>query len=158
MLYDDDDVADPHAPLPGDEKQGGASSAKKAPLPGGALIDVSDLDASLPRHALQSYAWSDSAQDGDGGGGGGALAAFTVEVSVEIPEAVSRAGVRVAFSDTAAELWAVCAGGAYRLHLPALYRRIIPARCTVGVAPRSRRVTLRMHKVDSQPWRYLKGA
>ncbi len=156
MLYDDDDVADPHCALPPSAAAAAAAAAAaKRPLAGGALIDVSDLQASLPRHELTAYAWHDSAADN--GGDVTPDEAFTIEVSVQIPEAVARSGVRVAFTETGAELWAVCAGGAYRLHLPRLYRRIIPQRCTVAVAPRSRRLTLRMHKLDSQEWRFLKG-
>ena len=150
MLYDDGDLAAPDAPLP---CRGGAP---RPPLPGGALIDVSDLDASLPRRNLDGYAWSDSAE-GTEGDPDAALGAFLLEVSVQVPEPVTRAAVRVAFTTDAAEMWAVCAGGAYRLHLPHLYRRIVPERCTFGVAPRSRRVTLRLYKAESTLWRYLKA-
>jgi hypothetical protein len=155
MLYDDGDLASPHAVLP---SRGGPVS--KAPrLPGGALIDVSDLDASLPRRALDGYSWSDSAAGTEGDpDADAALKAFTLEVTVQLPEAVTRSAVRVAFAADAAELWAVCAGGAYRLHLPRLYRRIMPERCTFAVFPRSQRVTLRLYKADSALWRHLKGA
>ena len=153
MLYDDGDLASPHAVLP----SRGGPVTKPPTLPGGALIDVSDLDASLPRRALDAYSWSDSAA-GTEGDPDAALKAFTLEVTVQLPEAVTRSAVRVAFAPDAAELWAVCAGGAYRLHLPRLYRRIVPDRCTFAVFPRSHRVTLRLYKTDSALWRHLKAA
>lgn len=156
MLYDDEELASPHAVLPS------RAPPPKAPLPGGALIDVSDLGASLPRRNLDGYAWSDSAADAEASGAGGeagaALAAFVLEVSVRVPEPVTRSAVRVAFTADAAEMWAVCAGGAYRLHLPRLYRRIVPERCTFAVAPKAQRVTLRLYKAESALWRHLKAA
>jgi hypothetical protein len=151
MLYDDGDLAAPHAALPSLSPH-----PPRAPLPGGALVDVSDLDASLPRRQLDGYAWSDSAA-GTEGDPDAALQAFALEVTVQLPEPVTRSAVRVAFAPDAAELWAVCAGGAYRLHLPRLYRRIVPERCTFAVFPKSRRVTLRLYKAESTLWRHLKA-
>jgi len=127
-----------------------STSGKEAPP----LALVSDLPPELPRQAVQGYAWSDSALDAVDGAPVGPLEGFTLEVSFQLPEPVGGAQLRAGFSATAAEVWAVGAAAAYRLYLPALYRRVLPGRCRARVS-RGGRVTVSLYKLESEPWRFL---
>ena len=49
------------------------------------------------------------------------------------------------------------AEAAYHLHLPKLYSRVVPRRCSFRVSPKSRRLTVLLHKVADAEWRFLKG-
>lgn len=152
MLYDEGEDAATDAPLHA------ANPAPSPPArPAGPLVDVSDLPPELPRLTVQGYAWSDSALDSRGGAAVSPLEGFTLEVSFQLPEPVGGDRLRAGFSATAAEVWAVGAAAAYRLHLPALYRRVLPGRCRARVS-RGGRVTVRLFKLESEPWRYLQAA
>ena len=65
--------------------------------------------------------------------------------------------VRVKFGEKALEVWAVGAAAAYHLHLPKLYSRVVPARCSFRVSAKSKRLTVLLYKVADAEWRFLKG-
>jgi hypothetical protein len=65
--------------------------------------------------------------------------------------------VRVKFGERSLEAWAVGAKAAYHLHVPALYGRVIPARCRARAVLPSRKLILVLHKESDAEWKFLKS-
>ena len=107
------------------------------------LVDVSDLSAALPRHEIQKFSFSE--ED------------FEICVMMVLPEAVPLAAVRSLITEHSLEVWAIGAVGAYRLHVPRLYGRVLPSRCKVKVNEKKKKVFVVLHKEKDAEWRFLKG-
>ena len=65
--------------------------------------------------------------------------------------------VRYKFAVQGLEVWAVGAAAAYRLHLPHLYGRVLPAKCAVRVRPGSCRLVVVLRKEADAAWPFLRG-
>ncbi|KAK9845259.1 hypothetical protein WJX81_001554 [Elliptochloris bilobata] len=106
-------------------------------------LDVSDLDAALPRLVVAGYRWTD-----DG---------FELCITLPLGEPVPREQVRALFAERAVEVWAVGQAAAYHLHLPRLYGRTLPARARIKVNSARRHVYVLLHKEADAAWRFLRG-
>lgn len=107
------------------------------------LIDISDLDASLPRVELQKYSFIDDD--------------FEITVVMELNEGVALNNVRTKFGERSLEVWAIGELAAYRVHVPLLYGKILPNRCTVKVNQKKKKVFVVLFKETNSEWRFLKG-
>lgn len=107
------------------------------------LIDVSDLPASLPRREIQKFVFSDDD--------------FEVSVIISLPEPVPESSVRSMITERSLEVWAVGKEAAYRVHVPRLYGKIIPARCALKVKESKKRVVVVLFKEKDTEWRFLRG-
>ena len=65
--------------------------------------------------------------------------------------------MRCKFGARSLDVGAVGAAAAYRLHVPLLYGRVLPARCSVRVRPASRRLVVVLRKEGDAPWAGLRG-
>lgn len=107
------------------------------------LIDISDLDPCLPRHEVQRFSFTDDE--------------FDVCVALTLPEAVCIDDVRTLVTERSMEVWAVGREGAYHLHVPRLYGRVLPPRTKVKVNEKRKKVYVTMHKETDAEWTFLKG-
>jgi len=115
-------------------------------------VDLSDLPACLPRFNVEQYSWCD-ASSGD-------VADMRLMVRAPLPEAMGGVRPRCAFTARSADVWAVGTGAAYRLHLPSLFKEIVPQRCiarVVGAPDGVATLLLTLYKRESAPWRTLKA-
>lgn len=65
--------------------------------------------------------------------------------------------MRVLFKERSVEMWAVGEVAAYHLHIPKLYGRVLPQRCTLKIGKASGKVYLILRKDSDAPWKYLRG-
>lgn len=107
------------------------------------LVDISDLPESLPRHEIQKFSFSEDD--------------FEICVTLALPEGVPLSSVRSMIAERSLEVWAIGLEGAYRLHVPRLYGRILPARSKVKVNEKKKKVFVILHKEKDAEWRFLKG-
>ncbi|KAK2080569.1 hypothetical protein QBZ16_000423 [Prototheca wickerhamii] len=140
-------LAPPNAAmLPPPESEGALWQAprKQAPVavdPG--RIDVRDLDPRLTRKEVEQYYIID-----DG---------FDLTVVLPLDEPVPTEQVRSLFGWQSLEVWAVGPSTAFHLHVPKLWARIIPGKCSVKSNTRSKKLYVRLYKERDAEWRYLKG-
>jgi hypothetical protein len=97
---------------------------------------------------LERFGWSD-----DGGQVPLKEDGLTIRISVDLPEACSR--LRTAFGERSADVWALGPGGAYRLHLPRLWRSVRPAWCGAALSRDGRRLGVTLGKTESAAWAHL---
>lgn len=116
-------------------------------------IDLCQLPQGLPRRNLGSYAWADAS-----GGSDADAADMGLTVRAPLPEALGGVHPLCEFTSRSADVWVVGAEAAYRLHLPALFRDVVPRRCSARVVDAGERSTLivTLYKSASAPWRMLK--
>lgn len=107
------------------------------------LVDVSDLPDSLAKHEIQRFLFSD--ED------------FEICVVLQLPESVDSKNVRTVILERSLDVWCIGTKGAYRLHVPRLYGRILPDRCRIKVKPEKRKVILVLYKESDTEWKFLKG-
>lgn len=67
------------------------------------------------------------------------------------------AQVRSLFGWQSLEVWAVGPSTAFHLHVPKLWARIIPGKCSVKSNTKSKKLYVRLYKERDAEWRYLKG-
>ena len=126
---------------------------KCAPQEGVAAVDVADLPPGLPRHNIASYTWTEAAACGD-------AADMRLTVSAPLTGHITGETIRSAFTARGADVWVICSDVAYRLHLPVLFREVLPKRCGAHVARAgdgAARLVVTMYKRESAPWRMLKA-
>lgn len=127
---------------------------KKGASPGpAAVVDVGDLPPSLPRHNIASYTWTEAAACGD-------AADMRLTVSAPLPGPIAGEAIRCAFTARGADVWVIASEAAYRLHLPVLFREVVPKRCgghVVRSGDGAAKLIVTMYKRESAPWRMLKA-
>ena len=107
------------------------------------LVDVSDLPPTLPRHDIQRFVFSDDD--------------FEICVSLILPEPIDAENVRTVILERSIDVWCVGIEGAYHLHVPRLYGRILPDRTQIRARPEKKKVLLVLHKESDTEWKFLKG-
>jgi hypothetical protein len=107
------------------------------------MVDVSDLEKTLPRHEIQRFSFSDDD--------------FEICVTLQLPERVEEAHVRSVITETSLDVWCIGAQGAYRLHVPKLYGKVLPSRCRVRAKPEKNKVFIILFKEKDAEWRFLKS-
>jgi hypothetical protein len=134
-----------------------AASAQQQRKTGGqqvptAVVDVGDLPPGLPRHNIATYTWTEAAACGD-------AADMRLTVSAPLPGPMTGEAIRSAFTARGADVWVIASEAAYRLHLPVLFREVVPRRCGAHVvrSEGAARLIVTMYKRESAPWRMLKA-
>lgn len=65
--------------------------------------------------------------------------------------------MRACFSERSLDAWAVGHAAAYHLHIPRLWGRVLPRRCSVKVNEKRKKAYLMLHKESDAEWRFIKG-
>jgi hypothetical protein len=117
---------------------------------------AADLPPEVARRNVATFTWEDaSSASGD-------ITDMRLIVRAPIPDA-STVGTqpKCVFGVRTADVWAVGESVAYRLHLPALYKDVVPSRCVAQVVASPRdggaRLIVTLYKCESLPWRMLKA-
>ena len=106
-------------------------------------IDISHIPPTLPRHELSSFLFSQ--ED------------FEICITLALPEPIPLSSVRSLSTERSLEVWAVGELGAYHVHLPRLYGRVLSDRTKVKVNQGKKKVFILLHKEKNAEWGYLKG-
>lgn len=122
-------------------------SAPAPSLKDSSRVHVDDVRPELPRKRIDKFDWWD--EDGQ----------MFNKIIVHLPDEarLTRDRVRLQIRIQELEMWVVGDTACWHLHFPKLYRQVIVEKCTCKVLTAARKVVIALHKVSSNPWRFVRG-
>ena len=100
----------------------------------------------MPRREVQTYVMAQCEHDWEHGPP--RPEHFWLDVTVTLGEPVQHEDVRCHFGERSLEMWAKGADAVWHLHIPRLYKKVLPERnCFKVVKGKANKVVISLHKV-----------